>query len=128
MEAQDPQPPASVRFDVVVIGAGAAGLAAARDLSGAGRRVCLVEARGRIGGRVHTLHLPDLPLPIELGAEFIHGEVGTFSIVEAASLLAYELPDDHWWSDQGQWEEIDDFWGQIDRIRSRIRMRRDVSF
>ena len=83
IEAQDPQPSAGVRFDVVVIGAGAAGLAAARDLSGAGRRVCLVKARGRIGGRVHTLHLPDLPLPIELGAEFIHGEVGNHGALPA---------------------------------------------
>ncbi|HEV7239093.1 MAG TPA: FAD-dependent oxidoreductase [Thermoanaerobaculia bacterium] len=62
-----------MNYDVVIIGAGAAGLAAARSLSGAGQRVCLIEARPRVGGRIHTLHLPDLPLPIELGAEFIHG-------------------------------------------------------
>ena len=74
------------RFDVVIIGAGAAGLAAGRALSGAGKRVCLLEARDRIGGRVSTLHLPDLPLPIELGAEFIHGErSSTFSIVDERS-------------------------------------------
>src|ERR1041384_6304116 len=39
---------------VLVIGAGAAGLAAARDLSKAGREVIVLEARGRIGGRVFT--------------------------------------------------------------------------
>ena len=39
--------------DVLVIGAGAAGLAAARDLSGAGLGVRVLEARQRIGGRVH---------------------------------------------------------------------------
>ncbi|HEX7421232.1 MAG TPA: FAD-dependent oxidoreductase, partial [Thermoanaerobaculia bacterium] len=74
-----------MKFDVVVIGAGAAGLAAARELSGAGKRVCLLEARPRLGGRIHTLHVADLPLPVELGAEFIHGQPDeTFSIVEAA--------------------------------------------
>ena len=117
-------------FDVLIIGSGAAGLAAARELSGAGRRVCVVEARDRIGGRVHTLHLPDLPLPVELGAEFIHGEAQeTFSIVDAAALHVYELPDNHWWSDRGSWELVDDFWEQIDRVRKRIRpSKRDRSF
>ncbi|HVR38371.1 MAG TPA: FAD-dependent oxidoreductase, partial [Thermoanaerobaculia bacterium] len=62
-----------MKFDVAVIGAGAAGLAAARELSSAGKRICLLEARPRAGGRVHTLHVDDLALPIELGAEFVHG-------------------------------------------------------
>ena len=119
-----------MKFDVAIIGAGAAGLAAARVLSGAGKRVCILEARPRIGGRVHTLHVSDLPLPIELGAEFIHGESDTtFGIVDAASLVACELPDDHWWSANGKREEIRDFWGRIDEIRAKIgALRRDVSF
>ena len=57
--------------DVVVIGAGVAGLAAACELSGAGLDVVVVEARDRVGGRVHTLHDPAWPLPVEPGAEFI---------------------------------------------------------
>ena len=119
-----------MKFDVVIIGAGAAGLAAARVLSGAGKRVCILEARPRIGGRVHSLHLPDLPVPIELGAEFVHGEnATTFRIVDAAALAACELPDDHWWSRDGKRERITDFWGQIDKVRSKIgALRRDVSF
>jgi len=51
-------------FDVIIIGAGAAGLAAARELSGAGKSVAVLEARSRIGGRIWTTHFPDLPLPI----------------------------------------------------------------
>jgi monoamine oxidase len=58
-------------YDVAVIGAGAAGLAAAQDLIAAGLRVCCLEARGRIGGRIFTAH--DTPLAVELGAEFVHG-------------------------------------------------------
>jgi monoamine oxidase len=57
----------------MVIGAGMAGLAAARDLHDAGVSVIILEARDRIGGRVLTAH--DLAAhPVELGAEFIHGD------------------------------------------------------
>jgi len=62
-------------FDCVVIGAGVAGLAAARKLHAANRRVVVLEARDRIGGRVWTdRSSPDAP--IELGAQWIHGIKG----------------------------------------------------
>ncbi|MEA2336174.1 MAG: hypothetical protein QOE82_181 [Thermoanaerobaculia bacterium] len=116
-------------FDVIVVGAGAAGLAAARDLSAAGKRVCVLEARERIGGRIHTIRETGSALPIELGAEFIHGEAEeTFAIVDAAGLLAYELPDEHWWSRGGRWTRVNDFWGEMARIRSRIGDGPDRSF
>jgi monoamine oxidase len=63
----------AVDADVIVIGAGAAGLAAARALRGAGRRVIVLEARDRVGGRVWTDHHFG-PVPVERGAEFIHGQ------------------------------------------------------
>jgi monoamine oxidase len=59
--------------DVIVVGAGAAGLTVARDLTAAGRRVLVLEARQRLGGRIMTHHTPDGP--VELGAEFVHGAV-----------------------------------------------------
>ena len=119
-----------MKYDAVIIGAGAAGLAAARALSGAGKRICLLEARGRIGGRILSLHLPDLPLPLEWGAEFIHGESETtFSIVDAAALAAAQLPDDHQWSRNGKWEPIENFWEDVAKVRAKIGDRkRDVSF
>jgi monoamine oxidase len=118
-----------VKFDVLVVGAGASGLAAARVLSGAGKRVCIVEARQRTGGRIHTLHVAGLPLPVELGAEFIHGEAHeTFSIVKAAALIACELPDDHWFSRHGQWQRID-YWQRVDKVRRQIgRLEHDMPF
>ena len=57
---------------VIVIGGGAAGLAAAGQLDHAGHDVTLLEASGRLGGRVHTLQTE--VGPIELGAEFVHGK------------------------------------------------------
>lgn len=60
---------------VIVIGAGLAGLSAARDLQAAGADVVVVEARDRIGGRIWTSHhWPDLPM--DLGASWIHGVEG----------------------------------------------------
>jgi monoamine oxidase len=60
----------------IVIGAGAAGLRAAVALRKAGKDVLVLEARERIGGRIHTVEDREAGTTIELGAEFVHGEVG----------------------------------------------------
>jgi monoamine oxidase len=58
---------------VVIIGAGAAGLAAASTLVHSGIPVIVLEARSRLGGRIFTIHDELSQFPIELGAEFMHG-------------------------------------------------------
>ena len=84
-------------FDVVVIGAGAAGLAAARDLADAGLTVAIVEARNRIGGRILTLRPEGSALPIELGADFVHGRPPeTFAIAKDAGLTLVEQHGQAW--------------------------------
>jgi monoamine oxidase len=81
-----------VSADVVVLGAGIAGLAAARELTHAGASVCVVEARGRIGGRVHSIR-DFCGAPIEGGAEFIHGrDAATWPEVRAAGLAVRACP------------------------------------
>ncbi len=60
-----------------MIGAGAAGLAAARTLHDRGIDVLLIEARDRVGGRAYTVRTTDGAFPVELGAEFIHGKAAT---------------------------------------------------
>src|SRR6266851_1513492 len=57
----------------VVVGAGAAGLMTARELARAGKRVTVLEARDRCGGRIDPLSAQEFGYPAEGGAEFVHG-------------------------------------------------------
>jgi monoamine oxidase len=77
--------------DVAVVGAGAAGLTAARGLAEAGLRVVLLEAAARVGGRVHTVRLAGSDLPVEAGAEFVHGRpLEMTALAEEAGLTLFE--------------------------------------
>jgi monoamine oxidase len=78
-----------IHNDVVVVGAGMAGLTAGRALAEAGLKVLVVEAQDRIGGRIWTRHVGDEA--IELGAEFIHGRPPElWALIEEAGLETYE--------------------------------------
>jgi monoamine oxidase len=117
--------------DVAIIGAGAAGLAAAQRLSAAGRSVILLEARDRVGGRIHTLVDPLFPLPVELGAEFIHGrETPTWEIVRAANRAAYLADGEQRHFSNRHLRKVDDFWGEIGKVFERLKKlgSKDMSF
>jgi monoamine oxidase len=89
-----------MRDDVIVVGAGVAGLAAADCLAEAGRRVILLEARSRLGGRIHTVYDPVFHHPVELGAEFVQGESAEFlRTIEALGLELQEMPE---WSQRAR--------------------------
>jgi monoamine oxidase len=73
---------------VMVIGAGLAGLSAARDLVDAGAEVTVLEARDRIGGRIWTSRQwPDLPM--DMGASWVHGVKGNplSTLADAAGVV-----------------------------------------
>lgn len=73
-------------MEIIVIGAGIAGLAAARDLIQRGYNVTILEARNRLGGRVHTDRTL-FDIPVEFGAEFLHGDrIPTWEIVKQLQL------------------------------------------
>jgi monoamine oxidase len=75
--------------DVLVLGAGIAGLAAARLLAERGLRPLVLEARDRVGGRIHSLQTGQGD--VELGAEFVHGrEAGLWALIEEAGAETVE--------------------------------------
>src|SRR5687768_7483560 len=109
------------RRDVIIIGAGAAGLAAARVLRDAGADFLVIEARERIGGRIFTVQDSRCAIPIELGAEFVHGSAEeTMEIVQAAHLQAIDIEGEHWRARGGKLRKVENFWHDIDLVMRRI--------
>jgi monoamine oxidase len=120
-----------VKADAIIIGAGAAGLAAAARLTRAGRRVLLLEARDRIGGRIWTRREPQLACPIELGAEFIHGHAPlTRALLVGAGIASVEASAQRWVLRDGELRQADDwFAGVMEALNaSEALQRADMSF
>jgi monoamine oxidase len=113
-------------MDAIVVGAGAAGLAAANRLAAHGVDVTVLEARDRIGGRVWTIHPDSLTVPVELGAEFLHGETPEIdTIVDQARLRVVDVASRRWTSTQAGLRLTDSFWKRLDRVMRRLREDRD---
>src|SRR5215212_9229988 len=97
-------------FDVVIIGAGAAGLMAAWELGLAGKKIAVLEARDDAGGRIHTISSNDFEMPVELGAEFIHGDLNlTEMILKKAGIQYYEVSGEIWQKEDQVLREQKDF-------------------
>src|SRR5947207_7221695 len=107
---------------VLIIGAGVAGLAAARQLAKAGVQVTILEARNRIGGRVHTIRDPRLPIPVELGAEFMHGTPKElWNIVREENLMLGSLEGDNWCSENHSLQKCNDFWPRWEKVAKQLK-------
>jgi monoamine oxidase len=104
-------------LDTIVIGAGAAGLFAARELTRAGKRVVVLEARHRVGGRMHTELDSRIGLPIELGAEFVHGDAPvTTRLLDEARLATVPVLGRHYRSDHGELSPQGPIWERMGRV------------
>ena len=109
--------------DVAVIGAGVAGLAAAKRLAESGVRVTVLESRERIGGRIATIRDPRTPIPIELGAEFIHGPADEIvEIVREQNLIVCDTHGERWRAAGRRLTPLDDhdFWKELGRVMKRL--------
>lgn len=87
----------SDEVETVIVGAGAAGLATASSLAAANHRVLILEARERLGGRILTDGKARAPVPVELGAEFIHGDSSdVMSWLRTANDVAVDASRNRW--------------------------------
>jgi monoamine oxidase len=114
------------KADVIIVGAGASGLAAARVLRDRGVHVEVLEARDRIGGRIFTHRDPRAPAPIELGAEFVHGSAPeVMSIVREAGLLAVDICGNRWERRGRKLIPSKEFWNRLEHIMGRMSASRE---
>lgn len=86
-----------ITAEIIIIGAGATGLMAARTLSKAGKKLVMLEARNRCGGRIHTLNQELFFKNAEVGAEFIHGNLPvTLSLLKEAKIPYHPATAEMW--------------------------------
>jgi monoamine oxidase len=107
---------------VVIIGAGAAGLMAARELARAGNEVTVLEARHRTGGRIYTLDEKEFGYPAQGGAEFVHGAAPlTHSLAREAGLTLAPREGEVWIARGGELSQSPGFTPGMDLVRARLK-------
>jgi monoamine oxidase len=107
--------------EIIIIGAGAAGLMAARTLSAAGHTVTVLEANDRIGGRIHTDHPAGFTQPVEAGAEFMHGKLPlTMQLLKEAGVEYQAVAGKMIQVKNGQWSDQEEFVEGWDELINRM--------
>ncbi|MGB8190834.1 MAG: NAD(P)/FAD-dependent oxidoreductase [Chitinophagaceae bacterium] len=115
--------------EILIIGAGAAGLMAARTLSSKGKKVIILEARDRIGGRIYTLNDAVFQLPVELGAEFVHGKLElTLNLLHEAGIEPDAISGELWRSENGRLHQQEDFIEDQEELMEKLKsLEQDMS-
>ena len=108
---------ASKEQPVGIVGAGISGLIAAFHLTQQGVPVRVFEARSRIGGRIITEREEGCPLPLDLGAEFVHGAAEpTLGVADATDTAMEPVADKHSRFDDGKFRDMGDVWERYARV------------
>jgi len=115
MDLNKNEPPTEA--DILIVGAGASGLMAGRELVRAGKTVLILEARDRTGGRIHTLRDARFSAPVEAGAEFVHGNLPlTLELLGDAGIAYEEMEGQTWQVRNGQVSQDENFiqgWSEL---------------
>ncbi|HSU51149.1 MAG TPA: FAD-dependent oxidoreductase, partial [Segetibacter sp.] len=108
-------------MSIIIIGAGAAGLMAARQLADAGLEVLVLEARDRLGGRIHSFEDASRQA-FEGGAEFIHGNLeSTLQLLKEAGIEKQELSGEMWQVQNGKWVHETEFFKHVDEVIEKLK-------
>ena len=108
--------------DVIIIGAGAAGMITAYELVKKGKKVLVLEARERLGGRIHTIADDAFDHPIEAGAEFIHGNLPlTVKLLKEGSIEHHSALGKTWIYKDNTLRQGEDLVENWDVLMSRIK-------
>lgn len=109
------------KSDVIIIGAGAAGLFAAHTLVKAGKKVTVLEARNRIGGRIHTVGNARFAGHAELGAEFVHGNLPvTLNLLHQAGIAYIPVSFEMWQYHNDTFSQSNEFVEKFDELLEKI--------
>ncbi len=102
---------------IIVIGAGAAGLMTAYELSKRKKKIIVLEAADRLGGRIHTYTGYEFSEPVELGAEFIHGKLPlTLNLLEEAAIKYYPVKGKMFHLEHGRFKKqngFNQYWSEL---------------
>lgn len=115
------------KADVLIVGAGICGLYAAKELSAAGKKVIVLEAAEKAGGRIRKI-TGDFSEPVDAGAEFIHGDLPlTKMLLKEAGVEFYKKEGKFYHSENGQISVSNDFMEGMDRIMRKLKsLKKDI--
>lgn len=103
---------------IIIVGAGAAGLMAAKELSSKNKQIILLEARERLGGRIFTIADNNFSAPVEAGAEFVHGKLPiTLSLLKDAGIPYHAVKGKMRTVKNGEWikeDQMGDDWNDLE--------------
>src|SRR3989344_1207274 len=92
-----------MKCEIIIVGAGAAGLMAARELGKARKKVIILEARNRIGGGIWALEKDGFGFDTQTGAEYVHGDSPIMkSLSREADMTLIQAQGDMWNSYGGE--------------------------